>query len=140
MSEQFSVRVSVRGYEIDGNGHVSSTVLMQYGQHSRWEALQAAGIDYDVLAAGQVGPVSLEETIWYRHEVLAGDELDVTCTYHWGEGHTFRIEQELHRSDGILLAEIASIGGVLDLTSRRLVADPASYWRQAAARPDVIGL
>ena len=67
MSDQFSVRVSVRGYEIDGNGHVSSAVLMQYGQHSRWEALQAAEIDYDVLTARRVGPVSLEETIRYRH-------------------------------------------------------------------------
>ena len=41
----FTVRIVSRGYEVDSNGHVAGTVLLQYGQHARWECMRAAGID-----------------------------------------------------------------------------------------------
>lgn len=55
--------------------------------------------------------MSLEETIHFHHELRAGEELDVSCTFVWGDGKTFRVEQELRRSDGTLAAEVANVGG-----------------------------
>jgi acyl-CoA thioesterase FadM len=43
MADTFAVRIRARGYEVDSNGHVAGTVLMQYGQHARWECLRAVG-------------------------------------------------------------------------------------------------
>ena len=43
MAERFEVRIAVRGYELDSNGHLAGTVLLQYAQHARFECLRSAG-------------------------------------------------------------------------------------------------
>jgi acyl-CoA thioester hydrolase len=138
--EPFRVRIAVRGYEIDPRGHVNQAVYLQYAEHARWECLRAAGISYETLAATGVGPAALENTIRYLAELRAGDELDVTCQFGWGSGKTFRINQNFLRADGTLVAELAGVGGMLDLARRRLIDDPIAHFRSLATAPDVLGL
>jgi acyl-CoA thioester hydrolase len=139
MREPFRTRIAARGYEVDANGHVAGSVLLQYSQHARWECLRAAGIDQHALLANGIGPVSLEENIRYHREVRAGDELDVTCTVVFGDAKTYRVEQELRRTDGVLVAEVSSIGGLLDLADRRLIPNPAERWLALATTPSQLG-
>lgn len=40
----FSVDVTVRGYELDTQGHLNQAVYLQYAEHARWELLRAAGL------------------------------------------------------------------------------------------------
>ncbi|MBD9721717.1 MULTISPECIES: acyl-CoA thioesterase [Streptomyces] len=140
MTEPFSVPVTVRGYEIDVQGHLNQSVYLQYGEHARWSLLRAAGIRQADLRAKGVGPVALETTVRYRRELLAGDEVEVTCAFVWGEGKTFRIEQTVRRTDGTVAAEITGVGGLMDLRIRKLVADPREYFRALASDPTLFGL
>jgi acyl-CoA thioester hydrolase len=140
MADVFAVRLTARGYEADANGHVAGTVLLQYGQHARWECLRAAGIDHAELRARGIGPVSLEEQIRFHAEVVPGDELEVSCRFVWGERKTFRVEQQIRRSDGRVAADVTNVGGLLDLEERRLVPDAAAVWRSVARTPAVLGL
>ncbi|WP_328751505.1 acyl-CoA thioesterase [Streptomyces sp. NBC_00285] len=140
MSETYSVPVTVRGYETDVQGHLNQSVYLNYAEHARWSLLDAAGITQARLIAGRVGPVALETTIRYRRELLAGDEVDVTCGFEWGEGKTFRIQQTIRRKDGTVAAEITAVGGLLDLEKRRLVAHPAEVFKELAAEPALFGL
>ncbi len=86
MAEPFQVRIAVRGYEIDAQGHLNGVVYLQYGEHARWECLRAAGISQNKLFAAGVGPVQLETTIRFHRELRAGDEVDVSCVFVWGDG------------------------------------------------------
>jgi acyl-CoA thioester hydrolase len=138
--EPFSVRLTVRSYEIDIQGHLNDSVYVQYADHARWELVRAAGVSIQELIASGLGPVNLETTLRFRRELLVGDEVDVTCAYEWGEGKTFRVVQELRRADGTLAAEVESVCGLLDLKARRLVADPAEHWRRFAADLAMLGL
>ncbi|MEU6916241.1 acyl-CoA thioesterase [Streptomyces olindensis] len=140
MTEPFSVPVTVRGYETDVQGHLNQSVYLNYAEHARWSLLQAAGISQSALIGSGVGPVALETTIRYLRELLAGDEVRVTCAFEWGGGKTFRIEQTVVKSDGTVAAEITAVGGVLDLEKRRLVADPAEAFRKLATDPGLFGL
>lgn len=140
MSEPFSVNISVRGYETDSQGHLNQAVYLQYAEHARWSVLRAAGIEQADLLAKGVGPVALENTIRYLSELRAGDEVEVTCTFLWGERKTFRIEQVIRKADGTKAAELHSVGGLLDLDARQMVADPREYFRALASDPAVIGL
>jgi len=140
MNDRFQVRVSVRGYELDLNGHVASAVYLQYSQHARWECLRAAGVDQGQLIASGVGPVNLEETIRYHSELRGGDEVDISCAFAWSDGKTFRVDQEFRRPGGSLVAEVANTGGLLDLQKRRLVTDPGERWRAIATSPELLGL
>ncbi|MGW1797855.1 acyl-CoA thioesterase [Streptomyces sp. NPDC001984] len=140
MSKPFSVRVTVRGYETDVQGHLNQAVYLNYAEHARWSLLQAAGVSQARLVGAGVGPVTLETTIRYRHELLAGDEVEVTCAFEWGEGKTFRIEQEVRKTDGTVAAEITAVGGILDLEQRKLVADPREIFKELATDLPLFGL
>jgi acyl-CoA thioester hydrolase len=58
----------------------------------------------------------------------------------WGEGKTFRLEQEYRLHDGTAVATLSSVTGLLDLRERRLVADPAARIRKLATNPELLGL
>ncbi|MET9449412.1 acyl-CoA thioesterase [Streptomyces cinerochromogenes] len=140
MAEPFSVRVTVRGYETDTQGHLNQAVYLNYAEHARWSLLQAAGISQTGLVGRGVGPVALETNIRYLRELLAGDETDVTCAFEWGDGKTFRIRQEIRKTDGTLAAEVTAVGGLLDLEQRKLIADPREVFKELAADPGLFGL
>ncbi|WP_329414973.1 acyl-CoA thioesterase [Streptomyces sp. NBC_00704] len=140
MSEPFAVRVTVRGYETDVQGHLNQSVYLNYAEHARWSLLHAAGITQAELLGKGLGPVALETTIRYRRELLAGDEVDVSCVFEWSGGKTFRIEQTVTKTDGTVAAEITAVGGLLDLTARRMVADPQNIFRELADDPALFGL
>ncbi|MFF8778233.1 acyl-CoA thioesterase [Streptomyces sp. NPDC015140] len=140
MSEPFSVPVTVRGYETDTQGHLNQAVYLNYAEHARWSLLDAAGIRQADLVARGVGPVALETTIRFRRELLAGDEVEVTCAFEWGEGKTFRIHQIIRKPDGTVAAEVEGVGGLMDLKTRKLVADPRERFKELAADPGLFGL
>ncbi|UNO40199.1 acyl-CoA thioesterase [Streptomyces sp. MST-110588] len=136
----FAVRVRVRGYETDAQGHLNASVYLQYAEHARWSLLEAAGVPQSALLDKGVGPVVLETTIRYRKELRAGDETEVTCAFVWSEGKTFRVEQEIRTADGTVAAEVSAVGGLMDLRLRKLVGDPQVYFRALAADAGILGL
>jgi acyl-CoA thioester hydrolase len=138
--EPFAVRITVRGYELDTQGHLNQAVYLQYAEHARWECLRAAGAAQEALLASGVGPVALETTIRYLRELRGGDEVEVTFQFEWGTGRTFRMRQDFRRADGTPVAELTGVGGVLDLATRRLVDDPGERFRAVATAPKVLGL
>jgi acyl-CoA thioester hydrolase len=141
VTEPFTARMAVRHYELDAQGHVNGAVYVQWADHVRWLCVRAAGGTVDAFRAGGAGPINLETTIRYHHELRHGDEVDVSCAFVWGDGKTFRIEQEFRRPDGMLLAEVTSVCGLLDLRERRLLPDPAEYYRRAVlTAPERLGL
>jgi acyl-CoA thioester hydrolase len=140
VTEPFSVPVTVRGYETDVQGHLNQSVYLNYAEHARWSLLEATGVSQAGLIGRGVGPVALETTIRYRRELIAGDEVEVTCAFAWGGGRTFRIEQTIRRTDGTVAAEVTGVIGLLDLKERKLVADPQEFFKELAADPALFGL
>lgn len=132
--------MTVRSYELDPQLHVNGAVYVQYADHSRFACVLAAGISVEELIGSGMGPVNLETLIRYHSELRGGDEVDVTCEWAWGTGKTYRVEHTLRRADGELAAQVNHVSGLLDLTSRRLVPDPADQWRRRAKRPELLGL
>ncbi len=136
----FSVPITVRGYETDTQGHLNQSVYLQYAEHARWSLLQAAGIGQQELVSHGVGPVALETTIRYLRELHAGDETEMTCEFVWGTGKTFEIRQTLTKADGTVAAKVTAVGGLLDLTERRLIKDPHGFLRKLSTDPDAYGM
>ena len=137
MAGDCSICIGVRYDDLDANGHVRGSAYVAYADHARWEVVRSAGATLDALTSNGLGPVNLETTVRFRDELRAGDNVNVSCVFVWGDGKTYSIQQELRCSDGKLAAEVASVCGVLELSERRLVADPALAWRQVASRPEL---
>lgn len=138
--EPFRVRIAVRGYEVDPRGHLNQAVYVQYAEHVRWELLAAAGISHDALLEAGIGPVVLETTIRYLAELRVGNQVDVSCEFVWAGGKTFQVRQEFVRPDGTRAAELTSVGGILDLSRRRLVEEPGERLGAVATEPARLGL
>jgi acyl-CoA thioester hydrolase len=102
--------------------------------------LRSAGVGHAGLRACGAGPVSLEERIRFHAEVVPGDEPGVSCKFAWGGGKTFRVVQQVRRSDGSLIAEVTHMGGLLGLKQPRPAPGPAAFWRSVAAAPAALGL
>ncbi|MEU1431687.1 acyl-CoA thioesterase [Nocardia sp. NPDC005746] len=136
----FSVPITVRGYELDINGHLNQAVYLQYAEHARWELLKAAGIAGDKMVTAGIGPVVLEQTIKYQRELHLGDEVTVSCEFEFTGGKIFRMRQRIVKLDGTVSAEIDAVSGILDLAARKLVADPGAALRAVADSPDALGL
>ncbi|MFB6990896.1 acyl-CoA thioesterase [Streptomyces sp. NPDC056178] len=134
----FSVDVTVRGYELDTQGHLNQAVYLQYAEHARWELLRAAGLPQEKLLASGVGPVALETTVKFLRELRGGDRVRVTCRFEYGEGKTFAVAQEILKEDGTVAAQVTGVAGLLDLTTRRLIADPAGHLASLAGNPDLL--
>ena len=134
------VTLPVRNDDLDTNGHVRGPAYLVYADHARWVGLVTAGVDLAALRAHGVGPVNLETTIRHLSELRAHDTVTITTAYEWSAGKTSRIVQQLHRADGVLVAEVTSVCGLLDLTKRRLVPRPGDYWRAHATAPELLGL
>lgn len=136
----FSVRVAVRSYELDVNGHVNHAVYHQFGEHARSEHLSAAGCTIGRMLEHGMGIVLLETRVRFLRELRHGDEVDVDSRLSFGTGRTFTMDHTLLRSDGVVAAEIACVMGMIDQTTRRLVHDPAAHLRAVATAPSVLGL
>ncbi|MEU6998076.1 acyl-CoA thioesterase [Nonomuraea sp. NPDC046570] len=121
----FSVPITVRFDDTDGQGHLNSAVYHSYAEHARWCHLRSTGTLPEELRATGVGPVFLESTIRFRREIRAGETVHVSVVYDWPDsaGKTFVIRQEFV-VDGTVAAELDSVCGLLDLATRRLVPDP----------------
>ena len=136
----FQVNITVRGYELDSLGHLNQSVYLQYAEHARWEILRAAGLSQETLLKSGIAPVALEATVRYRRELKAGDEVTVSCAFGWGDGRTFTVHQEIRKTDGTLAAEVDGLGGLIDLKTRKLVADPKERWKAITPDPATLGL
>ncbi|MFF3394309.1 acyl-CoA thioesterase [Streptomyces sp. NPDC002669] len=134
----FSVDVTVRGYELDTQGHLNQAVYLQYAEHARWELLRAAGLPQDKLLASGVGPVALETTVKFLRELRGGDRVRVTCRFVYGGGKTFTVAQQVVKEDGTVAAEVTGVAGMLDLAARRLIPDPAGHLASLAENPDLL--
>ncbi len=140
MSDEFSVRIKIRGYELDTQGHLNWAEYLHYAEHARWEFLAAAGIKQDALIATGYGPVVLDVSVRFRRELRGADEVDVTCAFIFDGGKTFQIVQDFRRPDGRVAASLTSTSGLLQLTERKLADDPGKHYRALAAAPRMLGL
>lgn len=129
------ITLPVRNDDLDTNGHVRGPAYLAYADHARWVLLAAAGVD-----ALDIGPINLETTIRHLAELRAHDTVTITTSFEWAAGKTYRASQQLHRTDGVLAAEVTSVCGLLDLTERRLISGPDDYWRTHATAPELLGL
>ncbi|MEY9860476.1 acyl-CoA thioester hydrolase [Catenulispora sp. GAS73] len=136
----FSVPVTVRGYELDTQGHLNQAVYLQYSEHARWELLRAAGIQQNDLIAGGIGPVVVEMNVRFLRELRGGEEVDVTCELAWAEGKVFQFKQQVLKKDGTVCADIVVVGGILDLQARKLVPNPAERLAAVASDPALLGI
>ncbi|HEX3781838.1 MAG TPA: acyl-CoA thioesterase [Pseudonocardiaceae bacterium] len=135
---QFSVRIAVRTYELDALGHLNQAVYHSYAEHSRVEMFRAAGCDTSATFADGFAPVLLASEARYLRELRGGEEVDLSTAVVFGAGKTFAMNTRITKLDGTVSATVNGTLGLLDMTIRRLVANPRERIAALATNPAVI--
>jgi acyl-CoA thioester hydrolase len=136
-----TVRVGVRSYEVDANGHLNHAYYHRYGEHARAEHFRAAGCGFDAMLARGIGVVLLETHVRFLAELRLGDEVEVDSRLTFGTGKSFEMAHTLRRvaPEPAVAAEITCRMGVLDQAARRLVARPRERLAELATDPALLG-
>ena len=90
--------------QLDSNAHMANTAYLDVAVDVRFMYFASQGFPPGEWARHGIGPV-----------VLAG--LNEDCS-------RFRLRNEIRREDGELAARVTSLGGILDLGSRKLAPAP----------------
>ena len=80
MKNSHKSTITVRGYELDSNGHVNNAVYLQYYEVARWEMMKDLGF-LDQLKGSGLTVVVVESLVRYMRELCMFDELVVESTY-----------------------------------------------------------
>jgi YbgC/YbaW family acyl-CoA thioester hydrolase len=80
MKNSHKSNITVRGYELDSNGHVNNAVYLQYYELARWEMMKDLGF-LDQLKGSGLTVVVVESLVRYMRELCMFDELVVESTY-----------------------------------------------------------
>jgi acyl-CoA thioester hydrolase len=123
-SAPFTVRIAVRAYELDPLGHVNQAVYHSYAEHARTQLLRSVGLPMDAVLGTGIAPVLLTGQMRYLRELRDNEEIDVSARMRFGAGKTFHLDTVITKVDGTVSAEFTGTFGVMDLTARKLVADP----------------
>jgi acyl-CoA thioester hydrolase len=140
VEDTFAVRIAVRSYEVDVNGHVNHAIYHSYGEYARTEHLEAAGCSMFRLVERGMGVVMLETHCRFLSELRYRDEVEASSRLTFGDGKTFTFEHTLRRvADGVVAAEITCRMGLLDAAERRLVPAPRERLLELATNPALLG-
>lgn len=134
----FTVRIAVRNYELDSLGHVNQAVYHSYAEHGRVSMFRAAGCAQEAMRALGFAPALLSSEARYLRELRDGDEIDVSTTIEFGTGKTFVMRTALTKLDGTVAATVNGTMGLLDLTERKLLAEPRERIRALLTKPELM--
>ncbi|MBM3470260.1 MAG: thioesterase [Armatimonadetes bacterium] len=112
--------------DMDFNSHMRNTAYLDKSADVRMMFFSENGFPMSEFYRLRIGPVVMKDEIEYYREVELLEELRVTLAIAAlaEDGSHFHIRNEFFKRDGKLAAKVTSVGGWLDLGTRRLTIPP----------------
>lgn len=117
------VTLRVRGYHLDGYGHVNNARYLEFLEEGRWGYFDDRPALARHFASGSPALVAVNLNINYRQAAVAGDDLEVLTRVAELGSRSARMYQEIRRSgDGTLIADADLTFVLLDVRANRSMA------------------
>lgn len=119
----------VRWSDVDANRHLANSAYVNFMSHTRMAFLLDLGFSYTDLESRQLGPIVLNENIYYFREVMPGKPVKVSLeiTGLSEDGMFFSFRHNFYDSKGRNVARGEMMGAWIDTGKRRLTGLPESY-------------
>lgn len=124
------VKIDIRWSDIDANRHLANTAYINFMSYARTVFMKEGGITHKTMAEHNMGPVVFYEHIYYFREIMPEDPLyiSVEMTGMSEEGTFFGFRHNFYDKDGRNMARGEMMGAWIDLTSRKLISLPQSFF------------
>jgi acyl-CoA thioester hydrolase len=131
--KRFDSFLTVRGYELDGFGHVNHSVYLNYFEHARFEALEEGGYSLGTLAEQGMGVHVVRIEVDYRRELRLGDRVRVETWVDEWRNSSIVIAQEAFREGSNELVAEARVVAVWVGTNRKPIRVPEAVRKALGA-------
>jgi len=131
-------KVLIAGWgDMDFNAHMRNTAYLDKSADVRMMYFSENGFSMIEFVRRRVGPVVMKDEVEYFKEVGLLEQLRVTLSNAGlsEDGSRFRVRNEFFRPDETLAAKVTSVGGWLDLSTRKLMAPPEALLRALQSLP-----
>ncbi|WP_416137002.1 acyl-CoA thioesterase [Halomonas sp. HK25] len=108
-----TTRLRVRGYHLDGYGHVNNARYLEFLEEGRWGYFDDRPGLSGRLVGGEVAFVAVNLNIDYRQAAVAGDDLEIRTRLSAVGGRSARMNQEIRRVRDDALVSAATLTFVL---------------------------
>ncbi len=127
----------IRWSDVDANKHLANSAYVNFMSHTRMAFLLDLGFSYTDLEARQLGPIVLNENIYYFKEVFPGTPLQVSLeiTGLSEDGMFFGFRHNFYDHKGRNVARGEMMGAWIDAAKRQLTRLPAEYLEHFAKGP-----
>ncbi|GEN25977.1 hypothetical protein HCU01_39260 [Halomonas cupida] len=121
-SKATRVELRVRGYHLDGYGHVNHARYLEFLEEGRWDYFDHHAALMEQLRHGHIAFVVVNLNIDYRAAAVAGDDLAVeTRLAEIGSRSAKMAQRIVRRSDGQLVCRAVLTFVLLDVAENRAV-------------------
>nr|WP_300312447.1 thioesterase family protein [Halomonas sp.] len=115
-----SIDLRVRGFHLDGYGHVNHARYLEFLEEGRWDYFDRHAGLMGVLSRGDVAFVVVNLNIDYRTAAVAGDDLEVRTHLADLGSRSARMSQQITRkSDGALVVRAVLTFVLLDVANNK---------------------
>ncbi|MDN3526347.1 thioesterase family protein [Halomonas sabkhae] len=122
-SKQSTITLRVRGYHLDGYGHVNNARYLEFLEEGRWAYFDEHPQLANLLQGGEVAFVAVNLNIDYRRAAVAGDDLEVVTGVADLGSRSARMHQDIRRlSDDKLISSADLTFVLLDIHSNQAVS------------------
>lgn len=117
-----STLLRVRGYHLDGYGHVNNARYLEFLEEGRWAYFDDRPELLHRLQCGGVAFVAVNVNIDYCAAAVAGDDLNISSRVGALGNRSARMAQEIHRcSDDVLVSRATTTFVLLDVAANRAI-------------------
>jgi acyl-CoA thioester hydrolase len=126
MTALFKKRFHVRWADMDFNAHMRNTAYLDMSADVRMMYFDENGFSMREFERMRLGPVVMRDELDYFRELRLLEPVTVTLAIAGlsEDASRFIIRNEFFSDDEKLVASVNSLGGWLDLTSRKLTSPP----------------
>lgn len=126
MPGRFETSFHARWNDMDSNAHMGNAAFLDAASDVRMQYFTSFGFHPSQFAKLRVGPVIRKDELEYYREVLLLQPIRASLLLGGlsPDAARFRLVNEFHREDGQIAVRVASAGGWLDLSARKLTLPP----------------
>jgi acyl-CoA thioester hydrolase len=130
MKDPFIYEFIVTDDLLDDYGHVNNAMYLKLYEEARWAVLDRSNLGADMVRKLHTGPVILEVTVRFRHELTPGTEVIIETRSRRNGSKIFYFDQIMKDIGGKIYSKATFTAALFDLKKRKMII-PDEKWLEA---------
>ncbi len=120
-SSSFKSEFTISEDLLDDYGHVNNARYLDLFERARWEILDLNGMGREMVRNTRRGPVIMEVTVRFSHEIGAGEVITIETCSRRKDNRIFYFDQVMRNSKGTACSKAVFTAALFDMESRKMI-------------------